>query len=944
MTALMVLSVVAISAPAAAAPGASLSASTDAGTVQPGDTFEVTYTLENTGDDPGPAGAISLDTPSGITAVSASGDGRPALDGSPPSVIFGLLGPVNSGDSVTTTVTYEVDAGASDDDYTVDANGELRDNSTSATDSVSTTVTVSSDTSPEPPETGSRGAGPYDTSTSVGEVGNGATIFQGEDDITFVGDNGDEISPAAIERTAGANEGVPLRLPIPQDQAIGSYSNGAGFTVTVQEPEINTFEIQNNDGADVSGGVLTTDQTEAAAFVEYNFEDAEDVELSVEDENGLDVTDEIVTGVQTRNGDGTISFDPSAVDAGDYTFTISGVEDLDFGDASQSTTVTITSERTASLNLDSEEVVQGENLGFTIEDSPEGNYHAVAISSNQFRDGVSVDQAADIFRNVGDVSESGVLVENGNPEAISSTEADDANADINDVQYAYAIVEIDGGEGVGSIETQYLDSASIDTELYQASGTTVDYAPNGAHIDANLEDTDVSVDDEPSFEVTEGEISLESPTGAYVVGSEVDVNGTANEGVDDVAIYARDNNDFELVTSGEFDNGGTVISVDSDNSFDVEDVTLSDGETGGNDILSLPGTYRLGVIDATDADIDGDGEVDSRLSTSDFNSGVSSTSSIRVTDTELNGTFITYDGDIATQDSQIDVEGTAPGKSNVVIAFVDERGNAQAHVVSVDSDGTFDEEELNIGTLSEGTVSGHIISSGRDGQFGDNNFDEDDFADRIENTYATGSSSGNQVRDRIVANSIDDTASDDLMVTETFRLADGLTSIESINSPAEVGGTFEINGTSNRDPEDTTITVELLDASGESVTLDSTEEWGTDGQWNLSLEVPEGVEPGNYTVESDDGDSTDRVSVQIVEEGSLEEPTPTPAEEPTPTPTEEPTDEPTATPTPTEQPTTEMSTPTDEPTTTSQDGPGFTAVIALVALVAAALLAVRRNN
>ena len=66
----------------------------------------------------------------------------------------------------------------------------------------------------------------------------------------------------------------------------------------------------------------------------------------------------------------------------------------------------------------------------------------------------------------------------------------------------------------------------------------------------------------------------------------------------------------------------------------------------------------------------------------------------------------------------------------------------------------------------------------------------------------------------------------------------------------------------------------------------------------------------------------------------------------TPTPTPTPTDEPTATPTPTptDAPTTDMSTPTDEPTTTSQDGPGFTAVIALVALVAAALLAVRRNN
>ncbi|SEP34373.1 PGF-CTERM protein, partial [Halorientalis persicus] len=35
---------------------------------------------------------------------------------------------------------------------------------------------------------------------------------------------------------------------------------------------------------------------------------------------------------------------------------------------------------------------------------------------------------------------------------------------------------------------------------------------------------------------------------------------------------------------------------------------------------------------------------------------------------------------------------------------------------------------------------------------------------------------------------------------------------------------------------------------------------------------------------------------------------------------------------------------TDEPATTTETGPGFTAVLALVALVAAALLAVRRRD
>ena len=66
----------------------------------------------------------------------------------------------------------------------------------------------------------------------------------------------------------------------------------------------------------------------------------------------------------------------------------------------------------------------------------------------------------------------------------------------------------------------------------------------------------------------------------------------------------------------------------------------------------------------------------------------------------------------------------------------------------------------------------------------------------------------------------------------------------------------------------------------------------------------------------------------------------TPTEGPTPT------DEPTQTEGPTEEPTTMAGTdePTDEPGTTASEGPGFTAAIALIALIAAALLAVRRDN
>ncbi|SEH53166.1 major cell surface glycoprotein [Halopenitus malekzadehii] len=896
-------------------------------TVAPGGTVDVTVEISSDQQNMD-LYTEEIVTGSGVANITSASSQQTQVPTDLPSDSFEAVY-LASVDSDTLEYTVSVDDQAQDGE-TIEVSGTIVDSSANETDTGTTTITVSDDQ--QPPDNGNgdgnsvRGDAPansWSTADGAGDVGNGATIFQGEESITFVDANGDEVSPSSLERTAGADEGVPLSMPIPQDQSTGSYETTDGsFGVTVQTPRVTTLEVQNNGGSDVSGGILTTDQDNARVVFDYNYDDAEDLELTVEDENGLDVTDEIVEGSDTLNdeGNGAFAIDPNAVDAGEYTFSVAGVEDLDFGSATESVTVTISSDRTASLNLDSDEVVQGQNLQYTIENSPEGNFHAVVIDSSDFRDGVTVDQAKMAFRNVGDTAETGVVADDGavNPD----------NVDVSDIDYAYAVVEIDDGNGVGSVETQHLDDSSIDIDLYPAGASISDGALTG-------DVTGVESDDDASFDVTEGDVSLDSPSGAYVVGSEVDVNGTANEGVDEVAIYARDNNEFELV---HIDDARTV-EVDSDNSFEEEDVTISQGDGGGNNLLTLPGTYRLGVIDAADADIDSTEGVDDTLSTSNFNSGVSSTSSISVTDTELDGSFTTINGQVATEDGQVDVEGTAPGKDELVVAFVDSRGNAAAYDITVDGDGTFDEEDLNIGDLSEGTLSAHIISSGRDGSFGDGVADNaGDFADLIVNDYAGGASTGNQVRDRILANSVEDTASDDLIVTENFRLASGLTTIESATDPVALDGTLTVEGTTNRDSEDNTITVELLNEDGDSITIDSTDEWDTDGQWSVELDLSEAdLETGTYTVESDDGDNTDRVDIEVVEEVEETETT-EPTEEPTEEPTTEPTEE------PTEEPTTEA---TEEPADTTEpsesETPGFGAVVALVALVAAALLAVRRR-
>ena len=842
---------------------------------------------------------------------------------------------------------------------------------------------------------GTGNAAAYDTVTSIGDVGPGEIIFQGEEDIQLKDGSGGNLAAAEFERASGDNAGVPLSIPVDTDQTTGTYETASSgspptrVTVTVASPSISTFDVQNQPlsagvgaGSDVNGGTLVADGSGAHVEVNYNFEEAESVELTVEDENGVDVTNEILAGSADAVADGTdasgndvtpvgIDLDPTGLDEGEYTFSISGTEDLDFGDATQSTTVQIVTEETANLDLSSDEVVQGENVDFTIDGTSEGNFHGIFIDSQDFNDGITADEADDVFRNVGDTVDTGIVNASGIPSSgvgglgstggaevldgtqISNLDTAIGNDNIDQVSdvadYAFAIVEIDGGSGVGSIETQNLDDTSVTVEVAPSDSAYLTSATPPSHDPAGQLLTNVNTDDDVDLAVNEGEVSLNQPVGSYVTGSEVTINGTANPGVDDVAIYVRDQDDFELASIG--DGGSKTITVEGDNTFEEEDVQIgfpsSADDESGNNILSLPGTYRIGVIDVADADIESPSGPDNSLTTSEFNQGISTTESIVVTDTALAGSFVTYNGQVADDDGLIDFNGTAAGKDGgeIVVAFVGPRGGTVADTVTVESDSTFDRDDFDISGLSQGTVSAHLLSAGRDGEFGEGGSadfsgnptveEPGDVASAIEGLSGT----GDQVRSSILANTVDSTASDDLIVTETFRLSDGLTTVETVTSPVEGNGTIEVTGQTNRRADDNTITAELLDQSGDSITLSSTEQWGTDGTYSVNVSL-DGVQPGEYTLEVDDGDNTDRAPVEVVEQVDEEETATATPEPDTPTPTPTPTPEP-DTPTPTEEPADD--TETDTPSTDAGT-PGFGIVVALTALIAAALLAVRRTN
>ncbi|ELZ89050.1 cell surface glycoprotein [Haloferax sulfurifontis ATCC BAA-897] len=779
-----------------------------------------------------------------------------------------------------------------------------------------------------------------DNETFNKTIASGDRVFLGEEIDT---DAGLGASNPLLTGVSGNAEGISLDLtsPIPQssdDQPLGTYSadgNSGSANVTLLAPRITDSEILTASGGDVTGSAISSDDAdELYVNANYNYESAEKVTVTVEDPSGTDITNEVLTSssdvindstVDTQNG---AQLDMSDQDAGEYTITLEGAEDLDFGEASETMTLTISSQDEVGIELDSESVTQGTDVQYTVTNGIDGNEHVVAIDLSDAQSDITTQQAKAIFRNIGDTSEVGIA----NSSAVNNSSAS-TTLDVSDADIAYAIVEIDGASAVGGIETQYLDDSDVDIEVY----------------DVGVNATE-AVDADPTNDITltveEGGTTLSSPTGQYVVGSEVDINGTATSS-DSVAIYVRDDGDWQLLEIG----GDNEINVDSDDTFEEEDVALSNLPGDGSSILSLTGTYRIGVIDASDADVGGDGTVDDSLTTSEFTSGVSSSNSLRVVDQALTGQFTTINGQVApVQSGTVDVNGTASGADSVLVIFVDERGNVEYQSVSVDSDGTFEEDDITVG-LTQGQVTAHILSVGRDGAVGDGSLpggpssgaDLDDLQTYLD-TLDSNNNNGEQVNELIASETVDETASDDLIVTETFRLAESSTSIDSIYpdaaeaagiNPVATGETMVIAGSTNLKPDDNTISIEVTNEDGTSVALEDTDEWNNDGQWMVEIDTTD-FETGTYTVEADDGDNTDTVNVEVVSERED-----TTTSEPTETTTT--TSEPTET-TTTAEPTETTEEPTEETTTTSSNTPGFGIAVALVALVGAALLALRREN
>jgi len=772
-------------------------------------------------------------------------------------------------------------------------------------------------------------------------------VFQGEDDIDLETSEGNAVDASNLIGVSGNAEGIPLETPIPEDQELGQYAidgRAQNVGVTVQRPRVTDLEIFNERGIDVEGSSVQEDET-LLVSAEWNFENAEDLSLEVTDENGNEITGDVLTsagdlsdaqrneltgayaanpqkvanpgqrgtgtGVEYLQGLGQFNeselagnasldaaywaIDLSDQDAADYTVTVEGWDNLDFGTATRSSVVSLTTDQDIALDLDNDEATRGQNGRYTGRGSTAGATPFVHIEDTDFRNNQGDER---VFRDVDDVVDRGTLDTN-----------DDGDAD-----FAYAEIEIneDTGLGVGQIDTTYLDDTNVDVNLYEEDRTLEEIAED-------VGDTE----DDRTLDVRQGTLSIESPAGTYIAGQEVDVSGTAAPGVDDVAIYVRDQGDWELVDineDSEFDESD-LISVDSDGEWEERDVTLSQA----NDIMSIPGRYRFGVVEAEDVR-GSNGTLAETLTTSEFSSATSEQSSIIVSeptlgeaasslaqpmgdaplapmalqddnqtqaDNETTWVFRTYNEQVAVEDGTVEVTGVAPGLDEVLVVMVDTRGRTVTETVSVDDNDVFEEDDIELITqegrqLNEGEITGMVIGLGRDTVVGDGVLPGEEGAGlaNLEN-WVQGFGLGltqQQVTERIIDETTGEAGSDDLILRQSFRYADASTSVEAIVpegeadqlagsafqqqiSPIEAGESMVVQGMTNRKPDDNTITVEVIDGpSADEFDSAATDEWGRTGMWSVNLST-ENVEPGTYTLEVDDGDNTDIVQFEVVEPG-----------------------------------------------------------------------------
>jgi major cell surface glycoprotein (TIGR04216 family) len=828
------------------------------------------------------------------------------------------------------------------------------------------------------------------------------TVYQGESlDITtrFTGLSGEVTFEGLAGDADGTTESDNVNDVDFGDFATGTYDIDGDDQpdISVQQAEIEDLTLETDGGADVTDGSVTRAQSsDVDLTVDFNFEASQPAEITITDDDGVDITPEVAGGdvIVSSDGDTIEGLDFSDQPTGTFTIEAeSATGDLDV-EGTTSTSLEVRDQE-FTLSLDQSSATQGERVVATAE-GPAGETVHVRIDKDDLSDQANADN--NVFRNTGDV--------------VGFVGVDDDTTDF----VAVGLDLGDDGSAQAVINTEFIDDDTT-TTLELAQGLSL---ANDAEDDADLT-------------VNEKAIQIDSAPSNIVIGEDFIVNGTAPE-IDRVDLYVRSESggEVEYVPVQETANNFAFDFVEADDEFEIE----ADSGLGE---LAIADTYRVAVVTGFEQISASPGD---DLTDEQFGDLTSTSFSLRTTDPSLTSNLAR--SNLAVGD-EVELSGTYAGPGNNVGVFVvGPRGDLTISTPSVDDDDDSFEEDLD-DFDRRGTYEIIIIGQGRDNTFADGTVDPGSFSVR------TGLNQQQVVE--LINDDFSGASVDDLIVTETLQVQSASLTVDTVGvrDQVEVGDdNVTISGATNREDEQL-VFLEFQNASTGEVVASGEAEIGNNGEFETTLDLSN-ADIGQYVIRADDGESTENRTVRIVQEiegasitlesqeldgrtvsvastnlpeggfavihdsslldgnviGSVvgastyltpgttenvlvqldeqpegtvtliamahrdtdgdqtydfvtsegsddgpyvnDEGNPviddaeiTGAATPTETTTATPTDTPTATPTDTPTETT-TATPTEEDTTTTGGQPGFTVVAALIALIAAALLAVRRRN
>jgi major cell surface glycoprotein (TIGR04216 family) len=553
----------------------------------------------------------------------------------------------------------------------------------------------------------------------------------------------------------------------------------------------------------------------------------------------------IVSGGQVR-----WQLDVSDLDAQTLTTEITGSDDLDTGSAKSTAELTI-SDASPRLFISDTQPNRGDTITISVLNGMYGSEYTVGINTADIKNDVSPSKYQSIFQNVGTTKEIDVIT-GGQREG--TTGAKRTNTD----GFVYAQINIDPDNGVGKtkIQTEYLDDA-----------VTVEVIPHGETPSTLINGTQVI--DEKDVVITDPDISLSGPDG-YIPDDETTLRGNAESGVDTAVMYVKSptGSQYELVDLDGSRNGKQAgLSVSG--AF-REDIILSAGDAPGNRILALPGTYQVAMRSKASL-TETRSKVPQTISTATFLGESPSLHTIQVRRPTVTLEEPGMDGKVANTQDVIKINGSVKGRDAASIIAITERGEVETKLVTGP---TFTRINLPIDELSTGRLTVYVVSTGRDGQVGDGNFDRRQIAEvetqlnrlqnQLQQAASSGDKTGTQIRALLRTETDLDTASDDPVVSESVRIVPSNVEINrpKPNATIESGSSLQITGSTTVAPHSGSLSILLSRTSGVGVqTRTQIQQW-SDAKWDTTFSTAN-LSPGQYRIKAIIGETTVTRVVEI---------------------------------------------------------------------------------